>query len=130
MSDASNQLTATGDADVELEDSQLEDLGTVRIAPRVLRTVIEEAARGVRGVARLARSAGNITQLVGRAIPIHGVGLHVQGQDVSVDLYLIVEQSANMVEVGTAVQEAVSVAIEEILGMHTKVVNVFVQDIA
>jgi len=115
-----------GDADLETEDV----LGAVRIAPRVLRTVVEEAALRVAGVARMARMSGNLPQLVGRALPHHGVALSVHDDTVTVDLYLVVEPSANMLEVGAAVQESVSAAVEHILGMRARQINVYIQDVA
>ena len=114
------------DTDLEVEDV----LGAVRIAPRVLRTVVEEAALRVAGVARMARMSGNLPQLVGRSLPHHGVALSVHDDTVAVDLYLVVEPSANMLEVGAAVQESVSAAVEHILGMHARQINVYIQDVA
>jgi uncharacterized alkaline shock family protein YloU len=113
-------------AEIEAADA----VGAVRIAPRVLRTVVEEAALRVPGVARMAGMSGNLPQLLGRALPHHGVGLSVRDDTVSVDLYLVVEPSANMLDVGTAVQEAVSGAVEHILGMRTRQINVYIQDVA
>jgi uncharacterized alkaline shock family protein YloU len=113
-------------ADLEAADA----LGAVRIAPRVLRTVVEEAALRVPGVARMAPLSGNLSQLLGRALPHHGVGLSVHGHTVNIDLYLVVQPSASMLEVGAAVQEAVSVAVEHILGMHARQINVYIQDVA
>jgi len=49
---------------------------------------------------------------------------------VDVDLYLIVEPSAHLVEVGSAVQESVGAAIEHILGMQARAINVYIQDVA
>ncbi len=112
----------------ELESD--EAIGAVRIAPRVLRTVVEEAALRVAGVARMAPLSGNLPHLLGRSLPHHGVGLSLHGDEVSVDLYLVVEPSANMLDVGAAVQEAVSAAVEHILGMRARQVNVYIQDVA
>jgi uncharacterized alkaline shock family protein YloU len=107
-----------------------EALGAVRIAPRVLRTVVAEAALRVPGVARMAPLSGNLPGLLGHSLPHHGVGLALHGHEVSIDLYLVVAPSANMLEVGAAVQEAVSAAVEHILGMHARQVNVYIQDVA
>lgn len=113
-------------ADLEGTDA----LGVVRIAPRVLRTVVEEAALRVPGVARMA--SGNVAwpRRLGEAIPRHGVGLSVHGDTVNLDLYLVAEPTANMLEVGAAVQEAVSAAVEHILGMRAQQINVYIEDVA
>jgi uncharacterized alkaline shock family protein YloU len=54
----------------------------------------------------------------------------VKGEVVDVDLYLIVEPWAHLVEVGSAVQESVGAAIEHILGMRARTINVYIQDVA
>jgi uncharacterized alkaline shock family protein YloU len=106
------------------------NLGSVRIARRVLRTVIEEAALSVQGVARLAMNVSQWPHLIGRALPFHGVALAAHDDVVSIDLYLIAEPEVNLVSVGVAVQEAVGQAVDHILGMRASEINVYVQDVA
>jgi uncharacterized alkaline shock family protein YloU len=106
-----------------------EPLGAVRIARRVLRTVVEQAALGVPGVARLAAHGRGWRPLLGRPLPQHGVALDVHGERVSVDVFLIVESEASFLAVGSAVQEAVGAAIEHILGMTARDINVYIQDV-
>ncbi|HEY1389256.1 MAG TPA: Asp23/Gls24 family envelope stress response protein [Ktedonobacterales bacterium] len=113
-----------------VDDYSPENLGSVRIARRVLRTVIEEAALGVPGVARLAMNVSQWPHLIGRSLPIHGVALVVRDDVVSVDLYLIAQPDVNLIEIGVAVQEAVGQAVDHILGMRASEINVYVQDVA
>jgi uncharacterized alkaline shock family protein YloU len=105
-------------------------LGSVRIARRVLRTVIEEAALSVQGVTRLAMNVSQWPHLIGRSLPIHGVALAVRDEVVAIDLYLIADPDVNLVAVGVAVQEAVGQAVDHILGMRASEINVYVQDVA
>ncbi|MBF6590041.1 MAG: Asp23/Gls24 family envelope stress response protein [Ktedonobacterales bacterium] len=105
-------------------------LGTVRIARRVLRTVVEQAALSVPGVARMAQGGSRWPRVLGRPLPHHGVGLDVRDDIVAIDLYLIVEPGAHMVTVGAAAQEAVGAAVEHILGMGVSAINVYVRDVA
>lgn len=107
-----------------------QNLGSVRIARRVLRTVIEEAALTVQGVARLAMNVSQWPHLIGRSLPLHGVALVVHDDVVSIDVYLIAQPDVNLVSVGVAVQEAVGQAVDHILGMHANEINVYVQDVA
>ena len=113
----------------EAEATVGEQLGAVRIARRVLRTVVEQAALSVPGVARLAAYSAGWRPVLGRPLPQHGVALDVHGERVSVDLYLIVEPEASFLAVGTTVQEAVGAAIEHILGMTPRAINVYIQDV-
>ena len=78
-----------------------EGLGTVKIARRVLRTVVEQAALGVRGVSRMASLRNEWPHLLGRPLPQHGVGLTIHENAVALELYLILDFGISMVEVGT-----------------------------
>ena len=113
-----------------LPREQIEQLGAVRIARRVLRTVVQQAALGVHGVTRMASVRNGWPQLLGRPMPQHGVSLAVHGETVSIDIYLIVDPGVSMVDVGTHVQEAVGAAVEHILGMGVSEINVYIQDVA
>jgi uncharacterized alkaline shock family protein YloU len=107
-----------------------EALGVVRIAPQVLSTIVTNAALEITGVVRMAQSHDQWTRWLGREIPRQGVSLAVKDNTVSADLYLVVENGANIVGVGTAVQEEVSSALEHIVGMQVREVNVYIHDIA
>ncbi len=103
--------------------------GAVRIARRVLRTVVEQAALSVPGVARMA-TLPRRPSLLGVREQQHGVRLDVRGDVVGIDLYVIAAPDVSMLETGTAVQEAVGAAVEHILGMGVSVINVYIQDVA
>ncbi len=103
--------------------------GSVRIARRVLRSVVAEAALSAPGVAELGGIGARWPQVLGRPFPLHGVGVLVHDSTVIIDLYLVVRPGANIVEVGSAVQEAVGLAVERLLGMTVGAVNVFIQDV-
>lgn len=114
----------------DVPETMAQHLGSVRIARRVLRTVIEEAALSVQGVTRLAMNVSQWPHLIGRSLPIHGVALAVRDDVVAIDLYLIADPDVNLVAVGVAVQEAVGQAVDHILGMRASEINVYVQDVA
>lgn len=113
----------------------MRSIGAVRIAPRVLRTVVEQAVLSVPGVARLGHVPANRLgpwrlPLSREQLPYHGVALRISGDEVSADLYVLADPSAHLVEVGAAVQEAVGGTVEHILGMRVREVNVYIQDVA
>ncbi len=114
-----------------LRDEQAEGAGRVRIARRVLRTVVREAAMGVPGVVRVESDAA-VAWAAGlkRPRPMDGVGLSVHHDVVGIDLYLVVAFGVNMVVVGETVQGSVMAAIEHIVGMTVSEVNVFIRDVA
>ncbi|MGH2507459.1 MAG: Asp23/Gls24 family envelope stress response protein [Ktedonobacteraceae bacterium] len=103
--------------------------GVVRIAPQVLSTIVTNTALEIPGVVRMAQSPDQWTRWLGREIPRQGVSLTVKDNTVSADLSLVVESGANIVNVGIAVQEEVSSALEHIVGMQVQEVNVYIQDV-
>jgi uncharacterized alkaline shock family protein YloU len=104
--------------------------GVVRIAREALKTIIEKAALEVPGVMRLAPVGGQFAHFLDREGPYQGIALTTKEESVSVDLYLVVQSGSAMVEVATAVQEAVAGAIEHMVGLSVQEINVFIQDVA
>ncbi|HEY7356041.1 MAG TPA: Asp23/Gls24 family envelope stress response protein [Ktedonobacterales bacterium] len=109
---------------------ETEQLGAVRIAKQVLATIIEMTALKVPGVVRLASVGGHFSRWLDREAPERGIALTMNDQDVSANLYLVVESGSNMLQVATAVQEAVGAAIEHMVGLTVKEINVYIQDVA
>jgi len=58
-----------------------------------------------------------------------GVQVHVEDNQVSIDLYIVVEQDVSMLQLGRNIQEEVTRAIEETVGMVVKEVNVHIEDV-
>jgi len=56
--------------------------------------------------------------------------LTVKDNTVTTDLYIVVANDVNIVDVGSAVQEEVAAALEHMVGMHVREVNVYIQDVA
>ena len=111
-------------------------LGAVRIAHRALRTMIEQAALRTPGVVAIARTHGVVaiartprSLMLGKPIPWQGIGLSVRDQQVAIDLYLLAQRGANLAEVGAHAQEAVATAVERLLGLRVREINVYIQDV-
>lgn len=108
-------------------------LGTVRIAPGVLVTIVNSAALGVPGVLRMG-DATRVDGNTGLGRIFHrdetsGVKIEVRDEKVHADLYLIVSKDANMLEVGKQVQSDVSKAIRFMVGMPVEQINVYIQNV-
>jgi uncharacterized alkaline shock family protein YloU len=54
----------------------------------------------------------------------------VEDDVVYMDLYVIVEPNVNLLSLGRQIQQDVSRAINDMLGMHVGEINVHVQDVA
>ncbi len=107
-----------------------EPLGVVRVARQALITIVVNTALQIPGVVRMAQSNDQWSRLLGRELPKHGVTLSIKENMVSADLYVVVTSGINIVKIGTAIQEEVASAIEEMVGMQVHEVNVYIQDVA
>jgi len=130
-----------------------ESLGVVRVARQVLSTIVINAALQTAGVVRMARVGDHRARFIGKELPKlgiypshqrrfastatqsggtsgEGVALTIKDNTVSADLYIVVASGVNIVEVGAAVQEEVASAIEDMIGMQVREVNVYIQDVA
>jgi uncharacterized alkaline shock family protein YloU len=107
-----------------------EPLGVVSVARQVLITIVVNAALQIPGVVRMAQNNAQWSRLLGRELPKHGVALSIKENMVSADLYVVVASGIKIVETGTAIQEEVASAIEEMVGMQVREVNVYIQDVA
>ncbi len=111
-------------------DSQ--QIGVVRVARQVLSTIVINSALVIPGVTRMAPRSHMLdqwTRLLGREVPRQGVALTVKDNTVSADLYIVVNTGVDIVEVGSAVQEEVASALENMVGMQVGEVNVYIQDV-
>jgi len=103
--------------------------GVVRVARQVLSTIVTNTALQIPGVVRMANTGDPRSRLLGREMPRQGVALSIKDNTFSADLYIVVMSGVNIVEVGTSVQEEVAAAIEEMIGMQVREVNVYIQDV-
>jgi uncharacterized alkaline shock family protein YloU len=108
---------------------EVQPIGVVRVARQVLSTIVINSALQIPGVVRIAQGQDQWARLRGREIPRRGVALTVRDNTVSADLYIVVNVGTNIVEVGTAVQEEIASAIEDMVGMQVREVNVYIQDV-
>lgn len=102
--------------------------GKTTVAPEVLSTIARMAALSVPGVSGIASATGGVERLFRRG---HGDGVRIQIHDDAVlaDLYLIISQGVNIREVGRDVQQQVTRAIQEMVGMNVASVDIHVEDI-
>lgn len=105
-------------------------LGTVRIAPSVLGTIVHSSTLAVEGVTRMGNAhSASLGRIFGRDDGSDGVKIEVKEDKVYADLYIIVDKDANMALVGKQVQEDVSRAIRDMLGMPVEQINVYIQNV-
>lgn len=104
--------------------------GVVRVARQVLLTIITNVTGEVPGVVRLAQDSEQRARWPGRDLPRDGITLTIKDNALSADVYIVIAPDANIVEVGSTIQDVVASAIEEMVGMDVQEVNVYIQDVA
>ncbi len=102
--------------------------GKTTIAPGVLVTIARLTSLRIPGVARMAPIPGGVNRIFRRGSG-EGVRIEVEDGTVSVDLYLILAHNTNVREVSRKVQAEVARAIEDMVGMKAKRVDVHVEDV-
>lgn len=110
-------------------DKELTDNNSITYANEVLAIIAGVAASEVEGIASMCNNTG-ISDILGRNRNItRGVHVDVGTEEVSVDLYVIIEYGTPIQTAAYDVQESVSKAIETMTGMHVVRVDVHVQGV-
>jgi uncharacterized alkaline shock family protein YloU len=102
--------------------------GKTTIAPEVLLTITRLTTLSIPGVSRMSSVSGGVNHFFQRGIS-EGVRLHVKDDIVTADLYVILLNDLNIKEVSQKIQQHVSRAITEMVGMEVGRVNIHVEDI-
>jgi uncharacterized alkaline shock family protein YloU len=107
-----------------------ENLGKVTIAPNVLTTIVQKTAASVPGVARLADNVPGVKRLLGLHTVGQGIEVSVADNQVAVNVYLVARRGVDLLQMGRQLQGQVTRAIQDIVGMDVREVNVHIEDIA
>jgi len=102
--------------------------GTTTIAPGVLVTIARLSALSVEGVAGMAHVPSGMNRLLRRGTG-EGVEVSIEKGNVSVDLYIILERDTYVRDVSKKVQIEVARAIEDMVGMDVKRIDIHIEDI-
>jgi uncharacterized alkaline shock family protein YloU len=102
--------------------------GTTTISPTVLITIARLTALGVPGVASMATVPGGVNRLFRRGTG-EGVRIEISNNSVAVDLYLVLARDTNVRQVSRQVQTDVARAIEDMVGMEVKRIDIHIEDI-
>lgn len=107
-----------------------DNLGTVTIAPNVLVTIVQKTATSVPGVKQLQDGVPSVKRLLGLHTVGQGVEVEVADDQVAVDVYLVARRDTDLLQMGRQLQRDVTRAIEDIVGMSVREVNVNIEDVA
>ena len=108
----------------------MNELGNIKIADDVVKTISAKAAQDVSGVYKLAGwVADEVSKMLGKKRLTNGVKVEVGEKECSVEIYIIVEYGYQISEVAQNVQKNVLTAVSTMTGLKVVEVNVFVQDV-
>jgi len=104
-----------------------DDRGSINISEDVVVVVAAAAAVDVEGVHGLFLAPGKeLTNMVGKKGLSKGVKFSIDGDDIAIDIFILVELGFSVSEVGAEVQKAVMSAVEAAVGATVSAVNVHI----
>lgn len=108
----------------------MNNLGNIKIADDVVKTIAAKATEDVEGVYRLAGGvADEFGKILGKKRGINGIKVEVGEKECSIDTFIIVKHGYPISEVAKKVQESVLEAVSHLTALKVIEVNVFVQDV-
>jgi uncharacterized alkaline shock family protein YloU len=102
--------------------------GKTTIAPSVLLTIVRLTTLEVEGVSQMGQLPGGVNRIFQRSSE-EGVQIRVEGDCVYADLHVVLEHDVNVREVSRNIQNEVSRAVSEMVGMSVGRVNVHIENI-
>lgn len=102
--------------------------GKTTIAPEVLVSIARLTALSVDGVSKLASIPTDVNRFFNRSVS-EGIKINVDEGTVYADIYVILQRNFNVREVCHNIQNKVSRAISEMVGMDVGKINIHVEDI-
>jgi uncharacterized alkaline shock family protein YloU len=103
-------------------------IGSVHVSPRAIASIAYHAALQSYGVVGLASK--NLVDGLAQALvkdPMHGIDVQYDGQNINIDLYIVIEYGTRIKSVASSVSNTIRYHVEKALGMPVKNVNVHVQ---
>jgi len=112
-----------------MSEQKQDSVGRIEVAPEVLATIAHYATLRLDGVSKMAAIPADAARLFRRATRHHGVLLNIVDDNVTFDIYVIMNPQVNIMETSKRLQAAVSEAIDTMVGIPVTAVNVHVEDV-
>lgn len=107
-----------------------EDLGSVIVAPEVLVELVRLTSLATPGVARLSPENPSGVRRLFSGKASEGIRLEIEDHAVSIDLFVVAEPDAQMLSLGQTLQREINRAIQDVVGMPVKEINIHIDDVA
>jgi uncharacterized alkaline shock family protein YloU len=103
-------------------------IGSIHVSPRAIATIAYHAALQSYGVVGL--TSKNLVDGLAQVLvkdPTNGIEVHFDGQNINIDLYVIVEYGTRITSVAASVSNTVRYQVEKALGMSVNNIDVHVR---
>lgn len=105
----------------------IDEKGSINISDEVVAVIAAAATMDVDGVYCLFSSYGKeLTSMLSKKALSKGVKMHIDGEDIIIDVYIIALVGFSVNEVGANIQRAVMSAVEAAVGVTVGAVNVHI----
>ncbi|MDY6873136.1 MAG: Asp23/Gls24 family envelope stress response protein [Chloroflexota bacterium] len=104
------------------------DIGSTTISPEVLHKIARLTTLSVQGVSRMSTGRSALEKIFTRG-DYSGVSIQLKGDQVYVDIYVILMSNFNVRDVSREIQSRISRAISEMVGLEVGGVTIHVMDI-
>ena len=114
---------------MEAERTSASALGRITIASDAIAQIVGETARECYGVVGM-NARGPVGKLLSkRERSTQGIQITRDGEDVTVDLHVVVEYGLNLAEVASTVRNRVSYEVGRLTGLPVRAVEVHIDDV-
>ena len=108
----------------------MSELGNIRIADDVVKTIAAKAAADVEGVYKLAGGVvDEVSKILGKKRPTNGVKVEVGEVECNIEIYIVIKYGYKIPEVAEEVQKNVLEEVSRLSGLKVVEVNVYVQNV-
>lgn len=106
-------------------------LGRIEVSPTAIASLASQSVLECYGVVGMATKdlASGIVKILQPASHRRGVDVHLDDDQIAIDLYVVIEYGTRIAEVARNIQSAVKYVLERALGVPVDAINVHVQDL-
>ena len=106
-----------------------ESMGRIEVAPEVLIAIARQVVLDVEGISQMAPIPSEVANLFRRATRHDGIVLSFEDNSLAFDVYVLMDPDVNVVQSSRAAQIAVREAMDKMVGIPVRAVNIHVEDV-
>ncbi len=111
-------------------NTNIDSDGNISISNDVIATIAAIAAKSIEGVYGMVSSiTGGFAELLGKKNPSKGVKVMINGKDVKIDMYVVVEYGVKIPDVAWEIQGKTKNEVEAMTGLNVVAVNVNIEGV-